>query len=147
MILCLQVFSSIREFFSLEGRKVGPGAPFDLSESVFWAGCQGLNTSSSWWFEPTHLQNMLVKMGIFTQVGGENNTYLSCHHLVFGALGINNGYFHCSIWVFPKTGVGPQNGWFMMENPIKMDDLGYHCFFGNTHFVDQASISPAVAPS
>ena len=28
---------------------------------------------------------------------------------------------------FPKIGV-PQNGWFIMEIPIKMDDLGYHYF-------------------
>ena len=27
------------------------------------------------------------------------------------------------IWVFPKIMV-PQNGWFIMENTIKMDDLG-----------------------
>ena len=33
------------------------------------------------------------------------------------------GHNEYHIWVFPKIGV-PQNGWFMMENPIKMDDLG-----------------------
>ena len=32
-----------------------------------------------------------------------------------------------SIWVFPKIGV-PQNGWFMMENPIKVDALGVPLF-------------------
>ena len=32
-----------------------------------------------------------------------------------------------SIWVFPKIGV-PQNGWFIVEIPIKMDDLGVPLF-------------------
>ena len=31
------------------------------------------------------------------------------------------------IWVFPKIGV-PQDGWFIVENPVKMDDLGVPLF-------------------
>ena len=34
--------------------------------------------------------------------------------------------------MFPKI-VVPQNGWFIRENPIKMDDFGGTPIFGNTH--------------
>ena len=35
--------------------------------------------------------------------------------------------FAMKIWVFPEM-VVPQNGWFIMENPIKMNDLGVPLF-------------------
>ena len=38
-----------------------------------------------------------------------------------------HGQALCFKWVFPKIGV-PQNGWFILENPIKMDDLGVSLF-------------------
>ena len=42
------------------------------------------------------------------------------HEGFFGLQAEKIGLKH--IWVFPNIGV-PQNGWFTMENPIKMDDL------------------------
>ena len=42
-------------------------------------------------------------------------------------------YMDC-IWMFPKIGV-PQNGWFMMEHLIKIDDLGVPLFLETPIYV------------
>ena len=61
--------------------------------------------------------------------GWKFQKYLSCHHLGRGWKVAKNVlyYVYIYIWVFPKLGV-PQDGWFIIENPVKMDDLGYHYF-------------------
>ena len=42
-----------------------------------------------------------------------------------------------SNWMFPKIGV-PENGWFLMENLVKVDDLGGNTpIFGNTQLLNQ----------
>jgi len=42
-----------------------------------------------------------------------------------------------SIWVFPKIGGKPQNGWVIMENPTKIwMILGYHYFWKHPYLFE-----------
>ena len=66
---------------------------------------------------------------IYVQVGNTSSKGpFSIAMLVFGSVFV-------LFLGFPKI-VVPQNGWFIIETPIKMDDLGgkpHYFFFGNPH--------------
>ena len=56
------------------------------------------------------------EMCVFMEMNAKN------HHKLWYFMGYFCGSIMVYNWEFPEMGV-PQNGWFVMENPMKMDDL------------------------
>ena len=76
---------------------VGILFPFLLGPSLFsWAFAVSFRECifSSWWFFPTHLKNMLVKLDHLPRVSGwKFQKYVSCHHLATRSMLIYSQYF------------------------------------------------------
>ena len=74
----------------------------------------------------------LCELSSFLQ--GKLKTCLLLRMYEMGAMGYSPTLYvsFCCFdkWVFPKIGVS-QNGWLIMESPIKMDDLGGTIIIGN----------------
>ena len=95
-----------------------------------------IHGNHQWWALPRALttDNLIIKSSevpsFFPSVLWDHVTWFIVqlkHHILAVAIHHTWAIQWQYIWVFPKIGV-PQNGWFTIENPIKMDDLGVPLF-------------------
>ena len=86
-----------------------------------WKGkIQHPNVQNSWIFGDEVFEIKAKRKQIWYILIGTAKTYSESHPIAMLVLLRWGQIFQFNNWVFPKIGVFPQNGWFIMENPIKM---------------------------
>ncbi len=72
-----------------------------------------------WFFSSSAVENIWKSAAMLLNSFQHRRFFLK---MLISILSGFKSFFTNTIWVFPKIGV-PQNGWFIMENPIKMIPL------------------------